>query len=52
MPDNRFYLDQIVSMEFKGVEWTREKILEVAGLALTVEPQYCLAARRVHDGVR
>ena len=32
MPDNRFYLDQIVSMEFKGVEWTREKILEVRDL--------------------
>jgi len=32
MPVNRFYLDQIVSMEFKGVEWTREKILEVRDL--------------------
>ena len=32
MPVNRFYLDQIVSMEFKGVEWTREKIIEVRDL--------------------
>lgn len=32
MPVNRFHLDQIVSMEFKGVEWTREKILGVRDL--------------------
>jgi SAM-dependent methyltransferase len=32
MPDNCFYLDQIATLEFKGFEWTREKIIEVRDL--------------------
>jgi SAM-dependent methyltransferase len=29
MPDDRSYLDRIAALEFKGVKWTQEKILEV-----------------------
>jgi 2-polyprenyl-3-methyl-5-hydroxy-6-metoxy-1,4-benzoquinol methylase len=29
MPADRSYVDQIAALEFKGVEWTQEKILEV-----------------------
>jgi SAM-dependent methyltransferase len=29
MPVDRSYLDRIAALEFKGVEWTQEKILEV-----------------------
>lgn len=32
MPVDRFYLDQIATLELKGVEWTREKILGVRDL--------------------
>jgi len=32
MSVDRSYLDQIAALEFKGVEWTREKILEVRDL--------------------
>ena len=32
MSVDRSYLDQIAALEFKGVEWTREKILAVRDL--------------------
>ena len=32
MPVERSYLEQIAALEFKGIEWTREKILEVRDL--------------------
>ena len=32
MSVDRYYLDQIAALEFKGVEWTREKILAVRDL--------------------
>ena len=32
MSGHRLYLDKLAALEFKGVEWTREKILEVRDL--------------------